>query len=217
MPETKNHLHYLRHKSGGKCFDLSEACDRSIVDRLSEIRDASRVWESKIINSKICGESIVSGSVIKNSVVAASTVHGGIIENSTVCCEMIQGNVRIENSHVLGESRVVHTAILRNVKFKNLTVTGRARLLDWSAKDPIDFHNGVITRGVWRRPPKVFRISNAITITEGVPGFAFAHCREMALTRWLKVGTRYGKKCGWSDSEILAARKIFHRLLKEQN
>ena len=217
MPESENHLHYLRHKNGGgKIFDISEACEKTFVCPRSEIRDASSVWQSKITGSKITQESVITNSVIRNSTVLASTVTGGIIENSLISCELVQGNVRIAGCQVLGKSRIAHSAYLRNASFKNLTVKGNAQLLDWHNDEAIDFHHGYCSRGVWRRPPRVFRVSETITITESVSGFAFVHCREFPIEHWLRVGNRYGKACNWTPEEILTARKIFHLLLKEQ-
>lgn len=216
MELPDKHLAYLRHnRGGGRLFDESEACERSFVDRASVIKDESSVWQSKIVASKIIEQSVVTNAVIERSIVAATVFSGGTARDSLIACELVSGNVRIENSRVTGKSRVCHTARLFNVRVKNLTVKGNARLIDWGDKE-IDFHHGYISRGIWRRPPRVFRVSATITVTESVPGFAFVHCRELPLTKWLRIGNRYGAACNWTRDEILATRKIFHFLIKEQ-
>ena len=213
-----HHLTYLRHKNGkGKIFDQSEVCEKSFADYCSEIREDSSIWNSRIIGSRI-ESSLITNSVIKNSVVIASNITGGIIEeNSIISCELITGNVRIKNCQILGKSRVAQAAVCENVKFKNLTVKGTARLKDWEQTDDdcFDGFHGYVSRGVWTRPPRIFRISEEITITESVFGFAFVQCREYSLEHWLKVGKRYGERCGWTQTEITKALRII-RLLQEK-
>lgn len=207
---TKSHPTYLRHKNGGgKIFDNSEVCEKSFADRLSVIRDESSVWSSRLEASEISA-ALVTNSVVKNSVIIAADVTGGMIERSIIACELITGNVRIKNCQILGKSRIVHSASCENVKFKNLTVKGNARLENWeqAEDDCFDGFHGYVSRGVWKRPPRVFRISDGITITESIAGFAYVHCREFPISHWLKIGNRYGAVCGWTKEQITACRKI---------
>lgn len=194
--------------------DISEADAKSYVDRDSDIRDDSSIWRSKIIASQVT-ESVVSGSVIEGSHIAFSNVHGAYIENSEIAAEFIGENTRILNCSIFGKSRVTNGAFCRNVKFKDLTVSGSARLIDWNqeADDVFQGHHGYISRGLWTRPPRVFCVSPTITVTESVPGFAFMHCRERSIEFWIKAGHRYGAACGWTADQILAVRKIMHKLL----
>lgn len=208
------HLTYLRHTFGsGKLFDSSEACERSHVDRLSEICDESSVWNSRITGSRI-EASLVTNAVVKNSVVIASDVTGGIIENSLISCELITGNVRLKNCRITGKTRVAHRAFLSGVSIRNLTVKGTAILGDWHQQEDevFDGCHGYVSRGVWLRPPRVFSISPTITVTESVRGFAYVHCREYPIEKWLRIGRRYGAKCGWTAEEVKAVRKVMHLL-----
>jgi len=214
FPVIKSHLTYLRHKNGGgRVFDLSEICEKSYLCRRSEIREESSIWNSRIESSRI-ESSLVTNSVIKNSCVLASDITGGIIENSVISCELVTGNVRLKNCQIYEKSRIAHGAVCENVKFKNLTVKGSAVLKQWNQTESeiFDGHHGYVSRGVWERPPRVWRVSDTITVTESTAGFAFVHCRELPLEHWLKIGNRYGAACNWTSAEIKTVRKIMHLL-----
>lgn len=206
----ENLTNYIRHKSGGgKIFDDSEVCERSHLSRDSEVSLSSGVWESDIISSRIIN-STVTHAEIYQSVIKNTLVSGGRVENSVLACELIEGNAFIKNSHVFGKSRVAHSARLKNVKIRNLTVKGNAELIEWA--DEFDGHHGYITSGVWTRPPRVFLVSNKITVTESTDKKAFVHCREFPIEHWLRCGNRYGRLRGWTLAEIKTVRKIMHYL-----
>jgi hypothetical protein len=201
------HLSYLRHKKGsGRIFDGSEACERSVLDRTSEISGKTSIWQSKIIDSCVV-DSVVSDAVIKHSWVHNSDVRGGIIMDSVVACELVAGNVRITDSQVLGKARIAHAAVLRNVRVRDLTVKGNAQLLDWP-DEVFDGCQGYVARGVWTRPPRVVRLSFGVTVTESTDDQAFVGCKEYPIHYWFLIGDRIGRARGWDTRKVDAVRRI---------
>ncbi len=212
------HLDYLAHKNpdgtkGGKIYGYGEACERSRVCRLSEISDLSSVWESDISGSLIIGSTVVK-SLIKNSLVINTLVSSGAnICDSVIKAEAVTGSAEISHSVILENSRVSHNAVVRFCRFKNLTVKGDA-VLNWKNDRIFDGASGYISRGVWYRPPKIFKVSEHLTVTESVKGFAYVHCREYPIDFLLKIGNRLGRSQNWSNAQIKAVRRILHYLSK---
>jgi hypothetical protein len=207
VPDYNADTSYLRFKNGsGKLFDVSEACERSYVDRTSEIKADSSVWSSRIIDSQITG-SVVSNAIVKHSTISYSVVHGGVIEDSNIVCEYIGGNVRIIDSDVLGKSRIAHSAVIQNARFCDLTVKGKAVIKDWPEGVVIEGHHGYITSGIWTRPPRIVRMPFDVTVTESVEGRAFVACYEFPIDRWLRIGDRYGKAQGWTPEQVDMVRQ----------
>lgn len=206
-----DHLPYLRHSRGsGRLYDTSEACEQSFIDRESKISNHSGIWHSKIIASEVSA-SIVSDSLIKHSTVHATDIRGGSIEWSILNCELIHGNVRIENSVISGKSRIAGRAVCQNVHFRDLTVKGSAVLMDWP-DTVFDGGHGYVSRGVWQRPPRVVRLPFDVTVTESVTDesglYAYVACREFPVERWLRIGDRYGRQRGWTPSQVDAVRQV---------
>jgi hypothetical protein len=167
MPDTREHLPYLRHKNGnGRIFDISEVCERSFLDRSSFVHKESSVWLSKITGSQISG-SIISNSVIRDSWIENSDIRGGHIVSSVVACELIVGNPRITRSQILGRARIAHTTQIDNCRFRDLTVFGSAVLQNWP-DELFRWMPGLhISRGLWARPPRVQAVSAwDVTLTE---------------------------------------------------
>lgn len=206
-------MRFLRHKrGGGKIDETSEACAHSLVDRDSVLTDKTSVFSSAIKNSRI-KNSRVCGAIVEDATVENSLITGGRISwGSAVSCELVADFAEIVNSVVLGASRIVHTAYLENVLLKNLTVSGNARLINWDTEF-FDGCEGYISRGEWRRPPRILRLEKGLTITESIEGFVFCGCRELEIAHWLKVGSRYGAKLGLSPDEVSQIREFLHTLL----
>ncbi len=209
-------MRWLRHKKGGGGLidETSEACASSTVNRGSRLTNRSSVWSSVIWNSIISG-SIVTDAEISDSTVEDSIVTGGhIIRGSLVSCELVTGKAVIDNSTVLGESRIAHGAYLENVGFKNLTVTGSARLCNWNPTELFDGQHGYISRGIWERPPQILYLEGDLTITESVPGFAYCGCYEFPIEKWLRCGSRYGAQLGLLVSDVARIREFLISLQK---
>jgi hypothetical protein len=215
MPDTREHLPYLRHKNGnGRIFDISEVCERSFLDRSSFVQKESSVWLSKITGSQISG-SIISNSVIRDSWIENSDIRGGHIVSSVVACELIVGNPRITRSQILGRTRIAHTTQIDNCRFRDLTVFGSAVLQNWP-DESFDGCQGYISRGLWKRPPRVKRLAWDVTLTESVPGFAYVGCREHSIQHWFVAGDRIGRAQGWSYSQIDEVRRFLEDLVSHQ-
>lgn len=210
LPQPK--LGYLTHKNGrGHLYELSEA-HNSYVDRDSVVTDEGSIWRSKVTRSLIRG-SLVSDAVIEHSSILFTDIHGAVIRDSVIACEFVGQNARISGCEITGKSKV-SAAVCENVRFSNLTVTGAQTVLrDWPA-EVVEGAHGYITRGVWTSPPRIFRISPNITLTEGVPGFAFVHCHEYEIKHLLKIGRRLGRQARWTADEVLAVRRVLHHLQK---
>lgn len=205
-------MRFLRHKRGsGRIDSSSEACAFSLVDKNSILSEKTSVFSSAIKNSRI-KNSLVCGAIVEDSIVENTIVTGGRISwGSAVECEMVADYAEIINSVVAGASRIVHTAYLENVCLKNLTVSGDARLIDWTNQF-FDGREGYISRGEWRRPPRILRLEKGLTVTESVPGFAYCGCYEFEIPRWLKIGDRYGKKLGLTLEVVEQIRQFLHSL-----
>jgi hypothetical protein len=207
MPDCAEHLPYLRHKNGnGKIFDNSEVCERSTTDRVTQVSGDSGVWTSDIRGSRIIN-STVTDSVVTNSWVENSEVHNAKIGFSVIAAELVTSGATIFNSKVLGRSRVAHDAVLKNVRIRDLTVKGDALLMDWP-DDVFDGCQGYISRGVWRRAPRVIRLDFGVTITESVPGYAYVACREHSIDHWFVAGDRIGKAQGWTYAQVDQVRRV---------
>lgn len=205
--DTAN-ITFLRNRRGnGKIYDNSEVCCASVLDKFSEVKGDSSVWDSNIYNSRVIN-STVTRTILRNCFAINSYLSGIQAEYSVFACELASTRSPIINSHILDHSRVTGFASCENVKFKNLTVCGTAQLKDWRLElddegNEIVFDGlkGYISAGVWERPPRVIRVGD-MTITEGRDGFAYVGCRERRVSEWLERGKRLGKVFGMTETEI---------------
>jgi hypothetical protein len=211
---------FLRHKKGGgRVYDEAEVSADSFLSRHSEARGISDI-QSSVINDSVITDSFVHQGKITNSSVTGAIVAGRVhIENSIVVCDKVAGNARIENSEIYGESRILQNARIENCAIRNLTVSGGAHLKNWSlaTSHVFDCLYGRIMAGVWERPPRIVRFDDlGTTVTEGVGDFAYVGCIGKPVTRWLKIGDKYGSAMGWTPEQVKSLRSLFERWLDEK-
>jgi ADP-glucose pyrophosphorylase len=199
-------MRFLTHCNGKGLIDSSsEACSLSLIDKDSILLNETSVWSSIVRKCRI-ENSLICSSIIENSTVINSTITGGKIVDSFIETELVTDFASINNSSVTGKCRIAQTAYLENVQIANATVTGNARLINWQGL--FDGREGYISKGIWHRPPKTLVVGDGLTITESVEGFAYCGCYEFPITKWLKIGERYGKKLGLSVGQVDEIRQF---------
>lgn len=208
--------HFLRHKSGGgRVYDEAEVSADSYFSRGSEARGLADIQNARIENSSVTDSFVYGGKIVASTVFGAIVTGNVRIENSTIACDKVAGDVRIINSKILDESRILNKARIENCSFRNLTVGGAAILKNWS-NELFDGCHGRIFSGVWERPPRIVRFDDLeTTITEADGGKAFVGCISKPITRWLKIGDRYGAAMGWNPQQVKALRNLFESWLEE--
>lgn len=209
-------IKFLHHKNGhGKIFDNAEACPASFIDKTSELLgERCSVFDSVIKDSEIKDSLVVRCVVEESSLLKNTKAIGTRLTHCFIEGELIATKGTMENSVILEASRVTGQARCSNVEFKNLTVWGKAVLLDWKQPtgEVFDGLRGYISRGVWRRPPRVIRLDCDLTLTESVPGFAWVGCYERSLDDWFKFGDKLGETFGITPEDVEQIRMFFKSL-----
>lgn len=196
----------LRHRQGGaRIYDSSEACG-SFVDRTSELRENTSVWNSRLESVLAVDSTLVNISAVNSFIAHTFATNAFIADCPIIACELIAGGT-ILRSEVTGVSRI-SGGVIEDSRIKDLTFTG-GHLLG------IDFdgQQGYVSRGLWTRPPRILKF-DGLTITESVVDEnglnVFCGCFEFPVSHWFKCGDRYGKTLGLSKTEVAEIRRVLH-------
>lgn len=175
-----------RHTNGGGRVVGREAyvSPDSFFDRESSAEGDARVFSSVVTNSALRGAQVSGCSL-----------------NATLLADCI-----VAGAPCLGP-------VLDGVSLVGVRVEGLVSLAGpWSMKCP----GAWIHSGEWHRAPRALRITGeggmTVALVECVEGRAHVGCKCRPTSHWLDRGPAIGRRLGWTEEHIEAARLFFEGL-----
>lgn len=192
---------FLRHHNGnGKVWGHHALIDNSsFLDRRSNLFDSADVWDSKLLNTQVKGESLVRSSFLQNCKIGSehlrsevsnaflhtSFINGGQVLGATLNNCYVEGECVIRGQVSLTDCNFGGAVVIEgNVTLKNLFLRGKHR----------------IGFGDWMQAPRYIEIDNSeiqVGITESTEGCAYIGCQRKPIEQWLKGSERFVKVAGW--------------------
>lgn len=190
----------LRHTNGGALkigTEVHVSAD-SFCDERSQIRGCSGIFSSSVSNC------LVSNSTVFNSGVQSTVAGFSTVAESS--CSALELHDAILH-RVIAASTILsgNFLTLREVVAENCELYG-----NWSLMG-----NARIPTGVWHRAPRFLRITGEgvdFGLTESCGGYAMLGCFRKPLSELLHAGPRLGRKRGWTESQIRAAKEFYEML-----
>lgn len=190
------------HRGRGLVLDNGDVNLTSYVSKDSIVQGNASVRDARLLNASCVDEDAqVFGGVLDQAYVGGRTIVAGnafLGEQTIARCCSITGNARVTRSRIEGVVRIYDDAVVDQVRlFDGLMVYGTARLYGpWQLGGFSRLHEGV-----WYRPPRYVELDHAV-ITECVDNRLLIECKCKPKTWWLRFGTAFGRRQGWTDEQI---------------
>lgn len=189
----------MRHPNGGALkigLEVHVSAD-SFCDDRTQLSGMTSVF-----NSAVRGSNIQSSHIFECPI-SFSTAIGSVCSQSVLKDVFLEGAIV---DRVFAEGKGWRGIYLKEVVAENCELYG-----NWELSG-----NARIHEGVWHRAPRFRRITgdNGVDfgLSECKPGHAMLGCWCKPLTELLRAGPRLGRKHGWSEEQIRAAKEFYEML-----
>jgi hypothetical protein len=194
----------LRHANGrGLILDHADLNKAAYLSLDSIAQGNSRVRDARLLNGSCAdGDCQIYGGTLDRAYVGGRTVVAGsplLCEETVVQCKAITGAAKLIHAHLGGIVEIFDAPTIAEVHlFDGVMVYGTPKLIGpWELGGFSRIHEGA-----WTRPPLYVPLEHTY-ITECVDGKLLIECRCRSREYWLRHGPNFGRRAGWSESQIL--------------